>query len=376
MVNIFTCPKRLFCRVIKYFLVTFLLITLLVLCIGIARGLLRSPSITTSAPAHITMKKPAAQIKGYQRPEESTYLSFPEWYIVYSSQAYAQHLRDHSPSAFPYLEEIAGFWESYHNVYALTKDNYPLNTEDHIMLIVIGSSLSIEYAMKSVYENTIGRVFEWSRFGDTTEEDNFMSKSAQRYAQLIPHRPWYEFSFYTEFKNLWTTTPFFSKHWPRKMERKLLLSTEYLFKAIYASIIQWSSHSAFGVSDDLTYMTIQSKTNDLQSTPKVSVIKKLKHNRHIIALPRYQPFTSAMLSMVKHDIEIENIAGNQHILISYTRPKSMALPKLHATVAFNLPVSTDNKLVREALIVPVGEVIQTIRMLDQHHIIVEHIYDY
>ena len=42
-----------------------------------------------------------AGIPKYQRPESATYLTFPEWYLVFNPQEYAQSLAQHPPSRFP-----------------------------------------------------------------------------------------------------------------------------------------------------------------------------------------------------------------------------------------------------------------------------------
>ncbi len=48
-------------------------------------------------------------ISGYQRAEAFTFLTVPEWYIVYSTDEYAEFIRRQPPSAFPYLGAIAQY---------------------------------------------------------------------------------------------------------------------------------------------------------------------------------------------------------------------------------------------------------------------------
>ena len=49
-----------------------------------------------------------AGVPGYARAEAFTYLTLPEWYIVYSADEYARVRRDGAPpSAFPYLGAVA-----------------------------------------------------------------------------------------------------------------------------------------------------------------------------------------------------------------------------------------------------------------------------
>ena len=46
-------------------------------------------------------------LSGYLRAEAFTFLTVPEWYIVYSTDEYAAFVRRQPPSAFPYLGAIA-----------------------------------------------------------------------------------------------------------------------------------------------------------------------------------------------------------------------------------------------------------------------------
>ena len=105
------------------------------------------------------------------------------------------------------------------------------------MVFVIGTSFTVENALKGLYENTIGRVTEWTSHGEPTPEDRFGARVAQEYVDFIRVDPWYEFSFFRRFQELWRETQFSGPHLLRKWERKLALSLEYLAKAQYAMLI-------------------------------------------------------------------------------------------------------------------------------------------
>ena len=94
-----------------------------------------------------------------RRNEEQTYLTFPEWYLVYSPVEYAAFVKHSPPSAFPFFGHLRQFWSSYRYVYRATRDR-PLNTEYHVMIMVIGVSTTVEYALRSAYENVFGRLSE------------------------------------------------------------------------------------------------------------------------------------------------------------------------------------------------------------------------
>ena len=72
------------------------------------------------------------------------------------------------------------------------------------MLVVIGSSFSIEYLIRASYENTFGRLTEWLSSGEEVEEDAYSNRVAREYADFVHIRPFYVFSFWTRFKGLWS----------------------------------------------------------------------------------------------------------------------------------------------------------------------------
>src|SRR6185503_21242602 len=64
----------------------------------------------------------------YRRDEGQTFLTHPEWYIVYSSDEYADWLTTKLPTDFPYARSIGQFWSDYSEVNRLTRNAYPFNT--------------------------------------------------------------------------------------------------------------------------------------------------------------------------------------------------------------------------------------------------------
>src|SRR5262245_39629506 len=58
-------------------------------------------------------------IKDYARPEESTYLGYPEWFIVWSYTEKADFQQRSLPSGFPFLKSIQQYWSGYCCVHGL-----------------------------------------------------------------------------------------------------------------------------------------------------------------------------------------------------------------------------------------------------------------
>ncbi len=93
------------------------------------------------------------------RPEEQTFLTIPEWFLVFSPKEYAEDVQRRPPSSFPFFDHIVQFWRGYRAVVRAT-ENYPVNWGYHLMVVVIGVSTTVEYGMKGVYESTLGRLTE------------------------------------------------------------------------------------------------------------------------------------------------------------------------------------------------------------------------
>jgi len=96
-----------------------------------------------------------------RRPEGRTWLTYPEWHIVYEADSYARHLSSGArPSGFAFGSQIASFWSSYCTVNRLTRGSAS-GGDAKVMIYTIGISYSVELGVKAAYENTIGRLSEW-----------------------------------------------------------------------------------------------------------------------------------------------------------------------------------------------------------------------
>jgi hypothetical protein len=98
----------------------------------------------------------ARGITGYARGESLTFLTLPEWFIVYSTEEYAHFIGQHRPSGFPYLGSIGQYWSCYGSVCAVTKREYAFDAGYNTMLGVIGKSFTVENVIKGLYETSSG----------------------------------------------------------------------------------------------------------------------------------------------------------------------------------------------------------------------------
>ncbi|MBI1275566.1 hypothetical protein GC177_06305 [bacterium] len=314
----------------------------------------------------------------HRRGEEQTYLTFPEWWIVYSSDDYARFIKDHPPSDFPYWHEIAQFWSGYGHIIDITGDDrYQRNIGYHVMVLVIGTSLTVEYAVKSVYENTLGRLSEWSR-DKPTEEDEYAAKIAADYVDFIRVDPWYLYDFGKALRGVWDKTGFSGPDKFRKIERKFALSFEYGFKAAYAWIIKLATHAAYDAPVPVT-ATLVSDLPDaaLASMKDAKPQGKPAKEGTMLLLPRYQAFTARAQTIAEAGGNFHEIAGNRgEILLSAIAPKPWdALPK-QAAMLFSQPILIDETRQRLVIRTQVGDLAELLRALHAEKIEIEHIYDY
>mgnify|MGYP003392955124 CR=1 FL=1 len=313
----------------------------------------------------------------YHRNEDQTYLTFPEWYIVYSSDEYARFIQDNPPSAFPYFASIDQFWRGYWEVYKITKDKYTFNTGYHVMVGVIGTSLTIEYALKGIYENTIGRISEKLTKYGKTDEDQFAADMQKEYVDFIRVYPWYEFDFAKKLNELWSKTDKSKTNIPRQLERKFILSMEYGGKAVYGWVMKKMTYLSYAPESPFTVVQATHIPDNIMEKEKaLKFIKKTNDQEALVAMPRYDAFKNYALMVAKEGGEFTEIAGNKsEILITVIAPKEWNYTE-QGEIAFSQNILTEPQKKRLALKVPVASLSSVLLDLEKNGIILEHIYDY
>lgn len=329
-----------------------------------------SPVETGLVPSPPTLA--GKDIPGYSRPEDDSFLEWAEWYIVWSYQEKATWQRTRLPSGFPYFGAIGQYWSGYCSSWRVVRGKYPFNFGDHLMLAVIGSSFTVEYGLKGLYEKTAGRVSEWIGGGAMTDEDRYAASVAADYGAFVANRPFYEFSFASALRALWARTSFFGPHLFRKFERRAWLSLDYGIEAMYCGIITLASHAVYGVEDDVTWvLTSNARPDSLSGISDVTVARASGPNAVIVRMPRYQKFTDVATQVLGRGIRFREIAGNRQIVVSALVPVEWSGDLKPGEVLFWSPILTNAALKRVAIRVPVSELQSAIAALP-----IEHIYDY
>lgn len=331
------------------------------------------PIASSIEPETLTVEQ---SINGYKRTEETTYLTFPEWYLVFNPQEYAKFLLHNRPSQFPYFSSIKQFWYGYCQVYSITTNNYEFNAGDHAVEVVIGTSFSLEYLIKGVYENTLGKISEFTANGEQVQEDHYAAKIAKEYGDFIPTEPWYAFPFGKALRGVWADTDLWGPHLIRKWERKIFLSLEYGIKSVYAKLIGLGTHATFGIADTEIYAHIANVPESIFSNEKVRMVKELEDGSEIIALPHYQGFTDEVPGLAKQGLQFLDLAGNDEILATVVAPIEWEYNLSNGKELFTMSILTDKKLKRVAIQVPVEFLSDMLNQLNDRDIKIEHLFDY
>ena len=339
------------------------------------------PAMTAS---HLAANVPAEvrialdTVKGYARSEASEYLTHPEWDLVYGSEAYARWLEQgKAPSGFPYVGSVGTFWRSYTGTYGAAKDRYDVAAGTHVMLGVIGVSTAIEYGLKGLYENTVGRLFELNMPAGGTAEDRYAAKVARDYAKLIATKGWYEFSFMDALRGLWqlpATGPGFFRKW----ERRFALSSEYLVKAAYATMIGAGTAAGYAPDELTRYALAVGWSDSLGASAGLRAVHSLDRGYTLLSVPRYDPYRDALLALSDHAsrVRLAEISGAETVTISGTAPAAWRTPaRTSVVVAYRMP--DEPSRTRMLLQVRARDLLDVLAGVRREKaFVVEHIYDY
>lgn len=350
----------------------------IVLAVGVALGRAAVECRPfSSGPAPATHETSSTELAEYARSEDQTYLTLPEWYIVYSAEEYAAFVADRPPSGFPYFSAIGQFWQSYYDVCAVTRERYAFNGGYHLLLGVIGTSFTVENIVKGIYENTVGRVTELVSSDALTDEDAYARQVAAEYGAFLHMTPWYEFPFTDKLSGLWRETSFWGPNIVRKAERKAALSVEYGSKAIYAWLIKLGTQSVYDAADLEIGARVTGLPPDIaQQEPQVRVISQDDSRTAMIILPRYESFSEIVPRLAREGVQFTTIAGNDVILLTVIAPHGWQYNLDGGDAIFAMPILTQPDRQRIAVSVPVASLHRVLLSLDGQPVILEHIYDY
>ncbi|MEC9343317.1 MAG: hypothetical protein VYD64_05675, partial [Pseudomonadota bacterium] len=170
----------------------------------------------------------------FHRAEANSYLTYPEWHIVYAYEGLANVLKTDDEHAFDYLGSVAGFWSSFCKLNRTAQRHGGGDGATRVTIHTIGVSFTLEMLAKAAYEETLGRLFAALRGPQKTPQDDYARRVAANYADFLQQIPWYKYDFDTAARRLWlfpVIDPL------RGWERRLALGAEWKVKAVYAKVI-------------------------------------------------------------------------------------------------------------------------------------------
>jgi hypothetical protein len=316
----------------------------------------------------------------HRRAADQTFLTFPEWFLVHSPAEYAAYLaRSERPSAFPLFAHIGQFWQSYAAVRRET-ERFPFNAGYHLMILVIGTSTTVEYGLKGLYEHTIGRLAEATKSTDApVAEEAFAARYAQAYVDFIRVDPWYKFDFGSQLRTLWTQVPRTGPDPIRKWERRFALTSELLVKEGYARLIKLGTQSLYDAPKPVTAVVLNRAPEDgLDAHPDYRPLGAPRSDGLVLAtVPRYEGFTAYGRWLAAQGVDFVEIAGNRgDVVVSVLVPEGWR-PAL-GRVLFEQPILTRPGTRRVVLALPVERLAAELRReaLIGSQVAVEHLYDF
>jgi len=328
-------------------------------------------SLTTQSLTAAPLSTPPDQ----RRAADQTFLTGPEWFLVFSPAEYADYIKSYPPSGFPFYGHIYQFWQGYRAVSKASAE-YPVNYEYQVMIWVIGTSTTVEYAVKGLYEGFVGRFTEAAAGTPDTAEDRLAQGVAQQYVAFIKKRPWYEFDFLTPLKSVWTQTGLWGDKPVRKWERKYFLTSEYLFKAIYGWLLGKATRASYDQPIERTFAIVDGVPAGSVWPAEVNLEQKGDDGGALISLPRYQAFTDAAEMLAADGLTFRDIAGNRgNILVTVVAADS-APPARVGRLIYRQPILTQPGFSRLALVYSIANLAPALRAFAEAGIKVEHIYDF
>jgi len=359
--------------------VTWIAVALAVCVFCLDRG---QPSTVAAGPGQVLDKswmtntgKPLAPPEQV-RPGDQTFLTFPEWFLVFGPAEQADYFSHTTATTFPFLVHVDQLWDSYWIVYQQIRDTFPFNGGYHLMIVVISVSSTVEFDIKEMYETVIGRLTDT---GDTiTDEDRFYAQYMHDYVHDIGTEGWFLFDFKTRLKMLWTETSWSGPHMLRKWERKYFLTTELVFKIVYAKLIEWATRATYDPSVEDTEVVVDRLPAGIDARiPGLKLLQQYPDGSAMILVPREQPFTPESVELAAEGLQFREVAGHTSaILLSAFVPSDWQEHSSNFKVIFTQTIPTKPEIKRIAVATPIPHLGDTLRELAQQHATIEHVFDF
>ena len=323
-------------------------------------------------PDIVSTYKPIISDPKYQRREANSYLTYPEWHIVYAYEGLANVLKNGDEYQFDYPSSVAEFWSSTCKLSRLARQHGGADFDTRSTNYVIGVSFTLELGLKALYEETFGRLFATLRGPVKTPQDQVAADMAENYATFLQQTPWYEYPFKDAVTKLWAA----ALNEPlRGWERCIALGTEWTGKAAYANGIKGLIGATTGDADLEIRSVVKDITPEALKAIKDVQIVSTNSEGTIINTPRYGAYTDILKQIATAGGNLVEIAGNENIFV--TAISTNETTSLLGGVEIISQVSRDGFQDRRLLLnVKITSLAELIRNLSTGPTKLEHVYDY
>ena len=336
----------------------------------------RGPQSLTGAHSGLSSverQEIAAEYPAYvSRGKEQTWLTLAEWHQVYSYNEFGDFLASGGRQTdFPFLHEIGSFWDTY--FLSLRKSrNEAFHWQYNFVSWLIGINLTIEYSIKSAYENTFGHLTQWLA-GSDTGADRFIATSWNSFAGTLYQTTWYHYPYFSDMRDIWLKTATFDRRFARNAERKIAFSVSYLIKALYAQLWLLTAEQ----KDNQTFSIVHADHRASLDGNQIRILKELSGSRFLIETDRYAGFKTAMSSLLERDATFIEIMGHQTIALSYlSRNETEPFAAADIIDQRALFFHPDGYKYRVTLEARVDNLKQTLRLIGENGASFEMIYDF
>lgn len=313
-------------RTLKWAMVSLLLAILLLLS-PVAYVELGCRGQAATQPYQPLLTDPASQ-----RREANTYLTYPEWHIVFAYDGLAHVLKTGDEHAFDYVNSISRFWSATCALTRVASRHGGADWDTRSMIHTIGVSFTVEMLVKGAYEETIGHATAWIRGPRKTAQDAAIADMAVDYAAFLRQTPWYQYPFPRKAHDLWAPPAGLSL---RGWERRLGIGLEFEAKTGYAKVIAGAVAATAPAQLVIRSVVSGIDAAALGRISGVTVIGRRGDGLEI-ETPRYDLFTRILAGIARQGGAIREIAGNDEIMVSVTVREGAAAAIQHGTVILRL----------------------------------------
>ena len=305
------------------------------------------------------------------RAEANSYLTYPEWHIVYAYEGLAKVLETGDEHQLGYVSSISGFWKSFCQLNRQAQQKGGADFATRTTIHVIGVSFTLEMGLKAAYEETLGRLFALFRGGSKSAQDIEAARMAADYATFLQQTPWYKYDFDEATNRLWEQP---ITHTVRSRERRFALGLEWKAKAAYAGVIANAVAATGGAKLRIRSVVVGMLPWELSQIEGIDIVD-VTPDHVIIETPRYRVFTRIAKQIADAGGNIAEIAGNDDILVTVTGGREAF--SQGNEIALLAEVDRDGfGEARHLFSVKVGKLTDFIRSLNGSSGTLEHVYDY